>query len=1119
MEIRILGPFEVLDGGDPVALGGRKQRALLAALALSPGRAVAASRLIEDLWGEEAPDTAPKMVQIHVSQLRKVLPPGVLVTRPPGYQLDVAPRQVDAFCAEELLRRGRETLAEDDPRAASEALAEALALWRGPALVEFAEPFAAAEARRLEELQLSLTEEWIEAQLALGRGAEAVGEIEALIARQPLRERPRGQLMLALYRSDRQAEALAAYQDARRVLSEELGIDPSPALRELERRILQQDPGLTAASPPPPRPGPELPTPRRRVPLVGREADLARLGEHLAAALSGEPRIVVVTGEAGAGKTTLVEAFLADAVPGEEVLVGSGQCVEQHGASEAYMPVLEALDRLCRAPGGEGLVRLLVERAPTWIVQMPWLVSPGELSQIQGRTMGATQARMLREIVEALLSAAAERPIALVLEDLHWSDPSTVTLLSALARRRDAARLLVVVTVRSADAAARAHPVHTAVADLVPRGLVDQLDLGALGEDAVAEYLHARVPGAGLPPALGRALRERTGGNPLFLEKAVDSWVDEGKVLRVEGGWRIDADPDELARGVPSSVRQLIRQRLLSVTPDDLEILQAASVAAPEFSAALLAAACRRPGDEVEARCDELARDGILLEARGAESWPDGTIAGRFGFTHDLLHEVLYEDLPAGRRARLHEACGGRLEDAYGNRGGEIASELAAHFLRGGDARRALPHLVAAARQASERMAAPEALELADTALRLLDGLPGGSERDGWELAFLGVKGPSLIATQGWTSDEVERVFARCRDLATGLGRAEDASWSSYQLATLYEVRGEYPRSEAIMEEMMAAPAAPDGGPAVVDSYELLACSLLHQGAFERALDVAERGAEAFDELPGNRFVAVYGDDPWIGCHSWAALAKWHLGHPDAAAERASRSVSLARERRHRHGLPKVLVYAAAVAQSRRDIGGTLRLAAEGVEAAARRGFRYWTAMGMMLRGWATAAGGDAEEGIAELRSGIERARITGARMDDAYFLGLLADALVGAGEPARALDVLREALEAVPRGGRFFYDAELHRLRAEALRALGDDEEAEAAARRALEVAREQGGRSLELRASMSLGRLLRDTGRPIEARELVATAYGGFEEGFDTPDLLEAAAFLARQAPTPNR
>jgi DNA-binding SARP family transcriptional activator/pimeloyl-ACP methyl ester carboxylesterase/predicted ATPase len=1112
MEIRILGPLEVLDGGEPVPLGGRKQRALLAVLALGRGRAVSSPRLVEDLWGEEAPDTAPKMVQIHVSRLRRVLPAQVLVTRPSGYQLDVGPEQVDAFRAEDGLRRGRDALAGGDARSASTLLADALALWRGPALAEFEEPFAPPEARRLEEVRLSLIEERIEAEMALGRHAEVAGEIEALIARQPLRERPRGQLMLALYRSDRQAEALAVYQEARRVLSEELGIDPSAGLRDLERRILQQDPELAPAPAPAPRaaPGP-LPVAPPSVPIVGRQAERAALGEHLEAAIAGEPRLVVVTGEAGAGKTTLVEAFLAEAAGPDGPLVGRGQCVEQHGPSEAYMPVLEALDRVCRSPGGEALVPMLVERAPTWIVQMPWLVAPAELSRVQGRIVGATQARMLREIVEALLAAAAGRPIVLLLEDLHWSDPSTLALLAAIARRRDPARLMVVGTLRSGDAATRAHPVHAAVADLVPRGLCAQVGVAALGEDDVAHYLRARLPGAELPAAVRGALLERTGGNPLFLEKAVDSWVEGGKVRRDDGGWLLDADPGDLARAVPSTVRQLIRQRLLSVGPEDREVLEAASVAAPEFSAALVAAACERQLGDVEARCDELARSGVLLDVRGAERWPDGTLAGRFGFAHDLDHEVLYEDLPPGRRARMHVAAGTRLEEAYGDRAGEIAPALAAHFVRGGDVASALPHLAAAARQAAERVAASEALELAETALRLLDGLPEDAKRAGWELAFLSVKGPSLIATQGWTSEEAERAFARCHDLAAELGRADDASWSSYQLATLYEVRGEYPRSEAIMEEMLAAPAPPDEGPAAVDSHELLACSLLHQGAFERALGLAERGLEGSDELPANRLLAAYGHDPELACHSWAALSTWHLGHPEAAAARASRSVSLARERRDQHGLAKVLVYAAAVAQSRRDLGETLRLAAEGVEAAERRGFRYWTAMGMVLRGWATAAGGSAEEGIAELRSGIERARVTGARMEDTYFLGLLADALVGAGEPAQALDVLREALEAVPRGGRFFYDAELHRLRAEALRALGNDEQAEAAARRALDVAREQGGRSLELRAALSLGRLLRATGRPREAQALVAAAYGGFQEGFETADLREAAAFVA--------
>jgi DNA-binding SARP family transcriptional activator/pimeloyl-ACP methyl ester carboxylesterase/predicted ATPase len=1113
MEIRTLGPLEVLDGGKPVPLGGRKQRALLAVLALSPGRTVSSARLIEDLWGESAPDTAPKMVQIHVSQLRKVLPPGVLLTRPPGYQLDVAPAQVDAFRAEELLRAGREALASGDPGTAAERLGEGLALWRGPALAEFAEPFATGEGRRLEELELAMLEERIEAGLALGRHADAVGEIEALIARQPLRERPRGQLMLALYRSDRQADALAAYQEARRALSEELGIDPSPALRDLERRILQQDPGLAPAAPPQaPRsaPAPPAAPPAPAGAVVGRARELAALRAHLDAALEGEARLVLVTGEAGAGKTTLVEAFLGDASAGGELLVGRGQCVEQHGSSEAYMPVLEALDRLCRAPGGEALVPLLVERAATWVAQMPWLVAPAELSLVLGRIVGATRERMLREIVEALVAAAADRPLVVVIEDLQWSDPSTLALLSALARRRDPARLLVVATLRSADAPTRAHPVHAAVAELVPRGLAAHVVVPALGDEDVGEYLRARVPGADLPPEVERELAARTGGNPLFLEKAVDAWIDDGKVVRDDGRWRLAAGADELARVVPSSVRQLIRQRLLSVAPEDVAILEAASVAAPEFSAAVVAAACERPVDEVEARCDELAREGILLEPRGAESWPDGTIAGRFGFTHDLCHEVLYEDLPAGRRARLHVAAGTRLEEAYGGRAAEIAPALAAHFVRGGDAERAVGHLVGAAAQASDRLAPREASELLGTGLALLGELPAGTDRAERELELLNLMAPALIATEGWASTAAEAALIRAGEVARELDRADDASWATYRLAALYEVQGDYERSEELLQQIIAEPERLPGAPGLVDAHELLACSLFHQGAFDRALESAERGLAAYDEAAANPFTAALGENPGIACHSWAALSLWHLGHPDAARQRAVASVALSKEPARRHGMSTALVLSSIVSQWRRDPAATRELAEAGIAEAAGKGFAYRVGMGTIMRAWAIAAGG-AAEGVAELRRGIELARATGARMDDAYFMGLLADALIRTGEPAEALQVLGEALDAVPRGGRFFYDAELHRLRAEALLALGEAEEAEAALRRALEVARDQGGRSLELRAALSLGRLLRESGRPREAQALVASAYGAFEEGFDTPDLRDAADFLA--------
>jgi DNA-binding SARP family transcriptional activator len=264
VDARLLGPLEMAARGAPIALGPAGQRALLARLLLDANRTVAVDRLVDDLWGEDVPRTAVKMIHIYVSKLRKLLPAGLLVTRPPGYAVTIPPAALDLVRFERLRERGRTALARGCAAEAAGRLREALALWRGPALAEFDEPFAAIESGRVEEMRLACLEDRIDADLALGRHTLLVGELDALVAHQPLRERLRGQLMLALYRSGRQAQALAAYRQLRQTLTVELGIEPSPKLRELEQRMLQQDPNLGVATVQPrPRPGAPAARPMR----------------------------------------------------------------------------------------------------------------------------------------------------------------------------------------------------------------------------------------------------------------------------------------------------------------------------------------------------------------------------------------------------------------------------------------------------------------------------------------------------------------------------------------------------------------------------------------------------------------------------------------------------------------------------------------------------------------------------------------------------------------------------------------------------------------------------------------------------------------------------------------
>jgi len=253
MEVRLLGPLELADGGRSIAYGGARQRAVLALLVLHANQVLASERVLMELWGEDAPPGAANALQAAVSRLRRALPQGRLVTRPPGYLFRAVPDEVDLSRFERLLAQGRQALADGAAAEAADTLAEALALWRGPALADFRyEPFAQAEIARLEELRLVCVEERVEADLAVGAGAELVGELQRLVAEQPLRERLRGQLMLALYRSGRQAEALEAYREVRELLLDELGLEPAPALGELEGAILRHDPALLTAPAPPP---------------------------------------------------------------------------------------------------------------------------------------------------------------------------------------------------------------------------------------------------------------------------------------------------------------------------------------------------------------------------------------------------------------------------------------------------------------------------------------------------------------------------------------------------------------------------------------------------------------------------------------------------------------------------------------------------------------------------------------------------------------------------------------------------------------------------------------------------------------------------------------------------
>jgi DNA-binding winged helix-turn-helix (wHTH) protein/tetratricopeptide (TPR) repeat protein len=474
---------------------------------------------------------------------------------------------------------------------------------------------------------------------------------------------------------------------------------------------------LSVVSPPPSTPpGSQLETENWQLttPFVGRQAELAQLHQWLDKALRGEPQLVFVTGEPGIGKTTLVDLFCERVQATGGITIGYGQCIEHYGEGEAYLPVLEAMSRLCRAADGQQIMTLLRQHAPTWLVQLPGVIPEEELQTLRLQVQGSTQQRMLREMAEAIEVGTARRSLVLIVEDLHWSDHSTLELLAYLARRRQRARLLIVGTYRPVEVLMREHPLKGMKQELQLHGQCAELALDFLTEAAIGEYLTKRFKMAGAQAErirqLVRVLHRRTDGSPLFMVNVVNDLVTQGVIAQTDGGWEIRGEVRAQTLGTPGNLRQMIERQVERVSPEERRVLEAASVAGAEFSGAAVAAGAEHSVEAVEEQCEAMVRREQFLRARGTSEWPDGTIAARYGFVHALYQEVLYERLAVSRRTRLHRQIGEREEAGYGERAGEIAAELAVHFERGRDFSKAIQYRQQAGQNALQRNAYQEAI-------------------------------------------------------------------------------------------------------------------------------------------------------------------------------------------------------------------------------------------------------------------------------------------------------------------------------------------------------------------------------------------------------------------------
>jgi predicted ATPase/DNA-binding winged helix-turn-helix (wHTH) protein len=850
-------------------------------------------------------------------------------------------------------------------------------------------------------------------------------------------------------------------------------------------------------------------------PIVGRQREVEALERGFQRAASGARQLVFASGEAGVGKTTVVDVFLARLAGRSGVRIVRGQCVEHYGEGEPYLPVLEALGQLSRGPSQQDVLAALRRYAPMWLVQLPGLLSETEMERLQRQVQGATSARMLRELAEALEVLTAEVPLVLVLEQLHWSDWSTVEWLAYVAQRRAPARLLVLGTYRPVETVIRAHPLRGLVQELCGRGQAVELRLELLPAEDVAAYMVGRLAGPVAAP-LAAFVHERTDGNALFMVNIVEHLTQQGLVVRRDGQWTLREGSEAGRMSLPEGLQQLIVRRIEALPPEVRQVLEVASVVGEEFAVGAVAAGTQRPVADVEAWCEGLAAQRHFIEDTGLTVWPDATRGGRYRFRHALYQQVLYEQVGTTRRMHLHRRIGARLEAGYGDRAGEIAAQLAVHFERGGEVPRAVRYWQQVGDNAAQRNAYHEAVGALTKGLELLATLPDSPERTRHELTLQLSLGELLMAAKGMASLEAGEAYFRAHALCHQVEETPQRFRVLWGLYMFHSAQARLHTSREFGQQLFDLTQRQHDPVLMREGHLLVGDIALNLGDLIAARTHLEQSLEISAAPQSSTHIFPAGLHPRIASLVWLVRVLWELGYADEAQQRSQEALALAQQMEHPPSLAHAQLFAATLSQCHQDAAAAYARADALMAFATAQGLVHRVEHGRILRGWALAMQGDAAAGVPQIRQGLTAHQDIGQRLGQPYHLSLLAEAYGQAGQPEAGLQVLAEALTLVAATEERWWEAEVYRLKGAMLLHLPIPEihQAEACFQQALDVARGQQAKALELRAARSLSRLWQGQGKRAAARQLLAEAYGWFTEGFETPDLQEAKALLEELA-----
>ena len=853
----------------------------------------------------------------------------------------------------------------------------------------------------------------------------------------------------------------------------------------------------------------EVAQPRGLTPLVGREPEVGLLRERWQRVQAGMGQVVLLSGEAGIGKSRLVHVLKDDLAPTHHTrLECRGSPYYQH---TALYPVTELFQRLLRWQPEDTPIKKL-DKLETTLSQyplalaevVPLLASLLALALPADRypSLPLTPQRQRQKTLETLLAIlhveAARQPVLFIVEDLHWVDPTTLELLTLLIDQGPTVPILTVLTCRP-----EFHPPWGSRAHITP------MSLPRLSPPEV-QTMVARLTGEKpLPVELLQQLLANTDGVPLFIEELTKTVLESGLL-------RVAHDHYELTRplpplAIPSSLHDALMARLDRLAAVK-SVAQLGATLGRQFPYALLRAVAPLDETVLQHALGQLVHAELLYQ-RGVP--PQAT----YLFKHALIQDAAYQSLLKSTRQQLHRKVAWVLEEQFPARAEAEPEVVARHYEEAGLADLAVPYYRRAGEQAAARSAHQEAIVHLRKAIALLTTLPESTARNTREVSLQLALGPSLMAARGYALPETQAVWERARVLCDDVGDVSQLASALVSLSVYCSTGGAFARGVELAKRVLENARETGEEQHVLSAHVGVAFAEYFQGKFTSALQHCEQGIASYDPSQHGPLASPIGTDPGVAARTFAGTSLWQLGYPDKALKRAREAVTLARTRAHPFSLAFALSWEAIVHCFRRDLAAMRDTAAEVIPLSEAQGFPLWLGLGRVLQWAALAISAADATAITEFMQGMTLAASTGNRSGGPFLLGLLAEVHATAGNQPEALRAVAMGLAEAEQTGQHSWDAELHRLQGQLTLqyptpSTQAEVEAEHLFRRALEIARHQDARSHELRASTSLARLWQQQGKQADARALLAPIYGWFTEGFDTADLQKARALLEELA-----